>query len=325
MRGRGGQRDGRARAAVDALEPDGPGRDRGARDEAQGAHGVLDEVGEARRALARIELERDRERAAPVGLAAEARRDEQARLGPAGRDVAHVGAHERDAAAEIGGRLAHEHADERRHRVVEVPAAGDAAVERAEDGVEGLVRALEAVLALGDLDRQRPHDRGSQRLAVVDRVADVQPGVLDRTGRRLEQRQRAARVGQRQDERAALVEEGAVERPVAVESRLAPLVRVEHERHLAAVGEVARGQGEGGLHEAQERLPQLPVEHAGGRDEDAVHADAVRARGARSCRTAAGAGAAGAGSRVPPTRRSAPAARRCPRPRRGGRAARRRA
>ena len=53
MRGRGGQRDGRARAAVDALEPDRPGRDRGARDEAQGAHGILDEAGQARRALRR--------------------------------------------------------------------------------------------------------------------------------------------------------------------------------------------------------------------------------------------------------------------------------
>ena len=289
LRGRRGQRDRRARAAVDALEADGPGRDGGARDEAQRAHGVLDEAGEARRALARLQLERDGERAAAVGLAAEARRDEQARLGPAGGDVADVGAHERDAAAEVGRRLADEHADERRHRVVEMAAAGDAAVERGEDRVEGLVGALEAVLALGDLHGQRPHHRGAQRLAVVDRVADVQARVLHRAGRRLEQRQRAARVGQREDERAALVEEGAVERPVAVERRLAALVRVEHERHLAAVGEVARGQREGGLHEAQERLPQLPVEHAGGRDEDAVHADAVRARGARSCRTAAGA------------------------------------
>ena len=245
--------------------------------------------GQARRALARIQLERDGERAAAVGLAAEARRDEQARLGPAGGDVAHVGAHERDPAAEIGRRLAHEHADERRHRVVEMAAAGDAAVERGEDRVEGLLRALEAVLALGDLHGQRPHHGGAQGFAVVDLVADVQARVLDRARRRLEQRQRAARVGQREDERAALVEEGAVERPVAVERRLAALVRVEHERHLAAVREVARGQGEGGLHEAQERLPQLPVEHAGGRDEDAVHADAVRARGARSCRTAAGA------------------------------------
>ena len=270
-------------------KPDRPGRDRGARDEAQGAHGILDEAGQAGRALARIQLERDRERAAPVGLAAEARRDEQARLRPSGRDVAHVGAHERDPTAEVDRRLAHEHADQRRHRVIQMPAAGDAAIERSEDRVEGLLGALEAVLALGDLHGQRPHHGGAQGFAIVDLVADVQAGVLDRPACRLEQRQGAARVGERQDERAALVEEGAVERPVAVESRLAALVRVEHEGHLAAVGEVAGGQGEGGLHEAQERFPQLPVEHAGGRDEDAVHADAVRARGARSCRTAAGA------------------------------------
>ena len=285
-RGIRAESDGRARAAVDALEADGPGRDRGTGDETERAHGVLDEVGEARRALAGIELQRDGQRAAAIGLAAEARRHEQARLGPAGRDVTDVGAHERDAAAEVDGRLAHQHADQRRHRVVEVAAAGDAAVERAEDGVEGLVRALEAVLALGDLDRQRPHHRGAQRLAVVDAVADVQARVLDGARRGLEQRERAARIGQGEDERAALVQERAVERPVAVERGLAALVRVEHERHLAPVREIARGQGEGGLHEAQERLSQLPVEHSGGRDEDAVHADAVRARPARSCRPA---------------------------------------
>ena len=192
-------------------------------------------------------------------------------------------------AAEIGRRLADEHADQWRQRVVEMPAAGDTAVERGEDRVEGLVRALEAVLALGDLHRERPQHGGAQRFAIVDLVADVQPRVLHGARRRLEQRQRAARVRQRQDQRAALVEEGAVERPVAVERRLASLVRVEHERHLAAVRDLAGGQGEGGLHEAQERLSQLPVEHACGRDEDAGHADAVRARGSRSCRAAAGA------------------------------------
>jgi len=74
------------------LLVDRRGRDRGTGDEPQGAHGILDEAREARRALARVQLERDRERAAPVGLATEARRDEQARLGPAGGDVAHVGA-----------------------------------------------------------------------------------------------------------------------------------------------------------------------------------------------------------------------------------------
>ena len=104
----------------------------------------------------------------------------------------HVRAHERDAAAEVGGRLADEHAHERRERVVEVAAAGDAAVERPEDGVEGLLRALEAVLALGDLDRERPQHGRPQRLAIVDGVADVQARVLDGARRRLEQRERAA-------------------------------------------------------------------------------------------------------------------------------------
>ena len=126
----------------------------------------------------------------------------------------------------------------------------------------------------------------AQRLAIVDGIADVQARVLDGAGCRLEQRQRAARVRQGEDELPALVEETAVERPVAVERGLAPLVLVEHERHLGAVGEVARGEREGRLHEAQERLPQLPVEDAGGRNEDAAHADAVRARRARSCRAA---------------------------------------
>ncbi len=163
-------------------------------------------------------------------------------------------------------------------------AAGDAAVERAEDRVERLLRAFEAVLALGDLHRQRPHDGRAQRLAIVDPLAHVQAGILDRSRRRLQQRERPARVGQREDQRAALVEEGAVERPVAVERGLAALVRIQHEGHLAPVRELARGEREGGLDEAEERFSQLPVEHAGGRDEDAVHADAVRARGARSCR-----------------------------------------
>ena len=74
--------------------PTGPVATRRAGDEAEGAHGVLDEIGEARRALAGIELERDGERTAAVRLAAEAGRDEQARLGPAGRDVPHVCPHE---------------------------------------------------------------------------------------------------------------------------------------------------------------------------------------------------------------------------------------